>query len=180
MGVLQSLVTRLLGFLPNLVLRKVYPESYFRAKLLVNMGDHTPSLYIQPDGSGRLTGLSVAVTNLLPFKLEVNFTEVELSIGHKRLSSSPINKTIDSQRISRQTLTLPEKILPADVTQNHILSRDNLFPLLEYSLSYRVRHALWSFNAEVQLSAVVRVDDVVSAAGIPASRRKGQAVRKRK
>lgn len=157
LGALQSLASKLASFLPNLLLRRMYPKPYFSSNIHINMGDYTPSMYLETDGSGRLMGLAIAITNFLPFQMEINFSEMDIRISGNGVTNASINKTIDVQRLSRQQLTLPDLNLPPEIVRNRITARNSHDPLFEYNITYRVRHQLWTFNHAVRLSTYVRI-----------------------
>jgi len=47
---------------------------------------------------------------------------------------------------------------------SRILESQSPHPLLDFVVSYRVRHALWTFNGSRRLSAAVRITDYTKTA----------------
>ena len=129
-GALQSLGSKLASILPNIVLRMIYSEAYFKSHILINMGDSTPSLLLYPE-EHRMTDLQVAITNLLPFKIEISFNRIEISIGQYPAIPISVNQTHDILRISRQSQMLPFGDIPNGAV-SRTLESQNPHPLLDF------------------------------------------------
>ncbi len=142
---------RLINFLPNLILKKVYPVTKLQGRLIILATGFGPQLYVTTGHRLAIETIQLVVVNLLPFPVDFEDMQLEILLEGTNLASKDANiaQTIEPRSIRGLTLSHELNDNQAGIAKNYVTN----CPILRMGGRANFRACIGLFSLPVQLEA---------------------------
>ncbi len=149
---------RAVGFLPDWILKKAYPPSKMKERILIfSIGGSSggPQLYVTPGKSLGIETNEIVVVNLLPFPIDFENVHAEILLGGVQLASKEANISRPIRRMASETINLRFELSDNQAGIARDYFQDS--PLLQMGIlaNFRTRFGLLTLSCDVRIRAIV-------------------------